>query len=840
LAPISPDDWHRLEPLFDQLLDLEPAQRADWLRERADLSDTDRAHLGDLLQAHDSVDDKLDTPLPQSATRLVAASMDDPILGETLGPFKVVEEIGRGGMGVVYLGRRTDGDFTQEVVIKVLRVGVDTEDTRRRFLQERQILANLDHPGIVRLLDGGFTPDGRPYIIMNRVVGQRLDNYCDDHQLEIRARIRLFLGVIEAVDHAHRHLIIHRDLKPSNVWVDKEGKVHLLDFGIAKIAAEDDGPELTMTRQRLMTPEYASPEQVRQDDITTASDVYQLGVLLYKLLTGQYPYDLADRSAMEMEKQICETNPVPASRAVSAGGATAGESKKILRGDLDIILQKTLRKDPARRYLSAHELREDLIRWLNGDRILARPESLIYQAQRFVRRYPVAVILALALVVSSMGFTVFHVQRITTERDHARLESAQRKEVSDFLVNLLRVPDPTAAQGREITARELLEVSIPSIEEGLSDRETKILLYAVVGEVARNLGLHDQAGPALNAVVQHTSALYGPRSLETAAAQAELATLFRLARMFDDAIGPAEDALSIRRELLPAGDVDIGRALKLVAVTHRDLREFELAETEFREAVAILEAGLPADDPLLTVVQIDLAYVLRTVDKGDESEALYRESIPVMRARLDEFHESLPGALNNLAYLLRKKEEYAEAEVLYREAITHNESYFGEAHPSTVTFRNNLAATLRYQGKDEEVIQELKTIIGLEDHLNGATHWRTGSAHRSLGYFLFASGEYDAAVPELRIAANIFTAGLGADHLWTAATVIQLATSLHLAGDHAGAVQSWQQAAPMLQTEAASHDRNVQSTIDRLLTSLPEDDSTWRQKLISLKAKTED
>jgi len=857
LSPISPEDWRRLEPLFDELLDLSPQLREPWLRNLPGLADEDRAQLKDLLRAHDDADAHLESPLPTAATRLMAESVVDPLVGQELGSYKVIEEIGRGGMGVVYLGKRTDGEFKQEVVIKVLRLGIDSEDTRRRFLQERQILADLDHPAIVRLLDGGFTGDGRPYIVMNRVVGQRIDTYCDRHRLDIRARVRLFLSVTEAVDCAHRHLIIHRDLKPGNVWVDEAGKVHLLDFGIAKILEKDGTPGMTVTQQRLMTPEYASPEQVRQEKITTASDVYQLGVLLYQLLTGQYPYDLAGRTPHEMEQRICETEPMAASRAVTSGGtsgaatsalnqasdhvftsrnASALQLKNILRGDLDIILKKALRKEPLRRYLSARELREDLINWLSGDRIQARPDSLGYQIRRFGRRHPLGLSLLATIIVFGVGFTVFHVQRVTAERDIARLESQRRKEVSDFLVNLLKVPDPTTAQGREITARELLEVSFSHLDEDLSDPETKIRVLQVVGQVSKNLGLLDQTAPALEQVVTHSVELYGRRSLETAAAIAEVAELQRLAREPKDAIAPAEETLGIRRELLPAGDLLIGKALRLVALLHRDLREHVRAAVELREAVVIYEAQLPADDPVLLAIRVDLAYVLRTIDKGDEAEAIYRQAIPVMRMRSDEFQESLPSALNNLAYLLRKKEEFAEAEGLYREAIERNENFYGEAHPSTLLFRNNLAAVLQMQGKLEETRHQLTVCIEMQEHLNGADHWRTGAAHRSLGYFHYMSGDFDAAVPQMRAAVDNFANGLGPDHLWTAASAMQLATCLHMQGDKTAANRYWKQALPILDTDKARTDRKVQRTLDLMIEYLPPGNDPWQRRLTDLLA----
>lgn len=848
MSPIDPEDWQRLEPFFDELLDLDPNAREAWLAAFVETESGDRERLRELLAAHEAENGYLDTPLPEAAARLVAESMDDPLIGQTLGSFRIQREIGRGGMGVVYLGTRIDGEFDQDVVVKVLRLGVDSEETRRRFLQERQILATLDHPAIVRVLDGGFTPDGRPFIVMNQVVGQRLDTYCDENRLDVRARVRLFLNVIEAVDHAHRHLVIHRDLKPSNVWVDGNGKVHLLDFGIAKIIDDDSAQGMTVTQNRVMTPEYASPEQFLDQGITTASDVYQLGLLLYQVLTGQLPYRKKDGTAREMEKQVCESAPVPASRAVTSEfqssseteeflrnrGLSARKLKKILSGDLDLILLKALRKEPERRYNTANGFRADLISWLSGERILARPDSVGYQIKRLVRRHPLVVTMLVTILVGTAGFTRFHVQRITTERDIARLESEQRKEVSDFLVNLLKVPDPTAAEGKEITARELLADSYPRIREELSDPETKIRMLGVVGEVSTNLGLFDQADSALTLRVEIYEELYGRGSLETAQALIDLASMFRTAREYEKAVGPAEESLDVRRDLLPAGHLDIGYSLTEVALSHRDLGDYERAEDEFRQAMAIIEVQMPPGDPNRIKLKGGLAYVLRTSEKWEEAEAMYREVIAEMKAQPEEYADTLPAELNNLAYLLKKKEEYAEAEVLYLEAIAGIESYYGETHPRTLMFRNNLAAVQQNMGKFEEARQALEKNVELQIRLTGADHWRVGVSYRTLGFYLFMIGRFEDAEPQFRASQETFTRVLTADHIWTATVGIMRAATLQCAGDTAGAERLWERYQPLLDTPEARGDRNVQTMLNLLVENVPPGEDSLRQGVTDL------
>ncbi|MFT5316320.1 MAG: tetratricopeptide (TPR) repeat protein, partial [Candidatus Krumholzibacteriia bacterium] len=826
---------------FDELLDLPKVQRSVWFAEQTDLSSSDHGLLIELLETHDKAELSLDQPLPEVAKEAVSTGIVDVLIGAQLGPFLVGEEIGRGGMGVVYGGKRTDGEFEQDVVIKVLRIGVDSEAMRQRFVQERQILANLSHPSIVRLLDGGFTADGRPYIVMNWINGQRIDDYCNHNTLNLKARVRLFLGVIEAVDHAHAHLVIHRDIKPSNIWVDQDGKVHLLDFGIAKITDETDSPSITATMQRVMTPEYASPEQFRRGNITTATDIYQLGALLYQLLTGRQAFDLTGQSPAQMEQRVCEADPIAPSRAVTSTGAdfltesTTDQLKKLLSGDMDLILQKALRKEAERRYSSAHEFRQDLINWLSGDRVFARPNSLGYQLHRLVKRNLLATAFTVTLLVCGVAFTVFHVKKITAERDIARLEAERRREVSDFLVNLLKVPDPTKSEGREITARELIEDSFPRINDDLSDPETKARLLEVVGEVASNLGLYDQSGPALADVVRYKAEIYGPRSAEVATANIQLAVMHRLAQKPADALVPASDALSIRREIYPAGHIEIGRALKVVALIHRNLREFELAEKELREAKAIIDAELPETNVLHISVVADLAYVLRTVGQAEEAEQLYRQAITQMKARESDFSVELPSALNNLGYLIRKKGDLAEAEGYYREAIRRNESHHGKFHPLTLMFRNNLSGVLIAQGHEAAVIKELKTIIAMQEHLTGTDHWRMAVAYRSLGYYYYMIGEYQLAVGELRTSLQIFNSVLEPGHLWTMRTALQLSLCLDLTGSSEESEQIWGEVRPILATETAQKDRGVESLLSRLSDNLPEGNERWQNRLAELK-----
>lgn len=412
----------RLRDVFDAVIDAEPEARAARLDALAAGDPELQRAVERLLDAHAAAGGFLD-----AGPRTLAFPEAGPdVVGHRVGAYEVVREIGRGGMGVVYLGVRVDDQYRKEVAIKVLRAAVDRQVLHVRFARERQILASLDHPDIARLIDAGTTEEGQPYLVMDLVDGVPIDDYCARHDLPIEARLALFRRVCDAVHHAHRHLVVHRDLKPRNILVTPDGSPRLLDFGIAKLLGADDGaaPGVTETGLHLMTPEYASPEQARGDVVTTASDIYSLGIILFQLLTGQRPYRLPSTRLDEIVRTICDT---PAARPSSVAGPTM---TRRLRGDLDAIVLTALRKEPERRYASVAQLSEDVRLHLAGHPIVARPDTWRYRLSKFVRRHRVAAaaaVLVVASLVGGLGVAVWQARiaqqaRVTAEAERLRAE----------------------------------------------------------------------------------------------------------------------------------------------------------------------------------------------------------------------------------------------------------------------------------------------------------------------------------------------------------------------------------------------------------------------------------
>src|SRR5262245_28667108 len=455
-APSSPERWRRVKDLFGAALDLPPSEREVILEAAAGEDAALAAEVRRLLAAHEKEGTFLEEIVAGEGRILLERGEDASAAGRRIGPYELLEPIGRGGMGSVYLARRADKEFEERVAIKLVRPGAFSEQALRRFRFERQTLANLSHPGIARLLDGGTTEDGVPYFVMEHVAGLPIDEFCGARDLPLEERLRLFRDVCDAVQHAHRNLVVHRDLKPSNILVTGDGRVKLLDFGIARLLPEagEQPPGLTRTFERVMTPEYASPEQIRGEPVTTGSDVYALGVLLYRLLTGEHPYRFESERPSDIERVVCEQEPRRPSTAVGRGTPPAPERgtarlRRRLRGDLDNIALKALQKEPARRYGSADQLSEDVGRYLRGEPVQARRVTLAYRASKFVRRHRVGVAAASLAVVSLLAALVVSLLSARA----ARLEAAKADRINAFVNSIFGAASPWR-DGKAVTVAE--------------------------------------------------------------------------------------------------------------------------------------------------------------------------------------------------------------------------------------------------------------------------------------------------------------------------------------------------------------------------------------------------
>lgn len=771
--------WRKVDALFLRGLDVPHEQRAAWLREVCGDEETLRRELEDLLRSADApgfpetggggqVRRALEGALSASAAGRI---------GETVGSFRLVRRLGRGGMADVYLGQREDG-FEQYAAVKIQRRGTDTDDVLARFRAERQILSGLEHPNIARLIDGGATPDGLPYLVMEYVEGERITTFCDERQLPIVGRLRLFVQVAEAVQAAHAHLIVHRDIKPSNVLVTEDGRAKLLDFGIARILDPNllpgDAPH-TRTGLRPLTPEYASPEQVRGVPVTTASDVYQLGLLLYEMLTGGRPFQDHGRVGRQLEDAITDTRPprpsdfVEAHRDTAPAGLEAPRLVRRLRGDLDTLVLTALAKEPARRHPSAHELAEDVRRHLQGRPIWARRDSRTYRTRKFFRRNVWAGPVLVAAVIGTalyVGTLIRHGRQMENERNVARIEAGKARASQEFVLGLFESADPVGASSdsrRDILVSEAMEQGVQRARSTLAERpELQTPILGTIGGVFLGLGDVERALELRREAYDLARTSLGEDSREAAAAhRALVAPALQLALrrglgQGDSAVFLALDALSHVRRVFGNEHAEAARA------------ELDLVETF--SSSQVVRDRLGVGEPL---VRHALAIL----------EAL-GEPAPVDRAR------SLQLLTNLLLAAPHRRNELA---AVVRQALTAYEEAYGPTHPRTAQMRVQSAALSTDLTEADSLLEAMTRTF--ETQL-GPGHDATIAAFRERGRTLSRLGRHGAAANAYRIVLERRLArGDDRTEPWYGTALSSIGEAAHAARRFAEAEASFREAA---------------------------------------------
>jgi eukaryotic-like serine/threonine-protein kinase len=763
----SPDEWARVEAILDAVLDLDPAARAEALDRTCGKDVHLRSRIESLLAADEDASLFLETPAAEYAAGLVraAADGDEPGDGDTpgdlIGPYRLIKEIGRGGMGRVFLAVRADGQFEQQVALKVVRGVQSSREILQRFLRERQILARLQHPHIARLLDGGVSVDGRPYFAMEHVVGEPITTYCNTRALATAARLDLFASVCDAVQYAHQNLVVHRDLKPSNTLVTSDGEVKLLDFGIAKVLHEDDERiDATLTRvgSGPMTPEYAAPEQVQGEPVTTATDVYALGALAYELLTGRGPHRLDKLTAVEVQRAITERDIERPSAAVVHRDK---HLRRELKGDLDTILLKALQKDPRRRYASAGALVEDIRRYRGGLPIAARRDSLSYRAGKFVRRHAIGVAataVIMLLLVAGLISTAWQARV-------ASREAAKAREVSRFLASLFEVADPALANASQITARELLDRGASRIETDLAAQpDVQAEMMTLLGRLYRELSLFERAQPLLDKSLALRRTTAGGDTVEIADTLSELGQLSLEAGHPDTAERLQREALALRRRLLPGDHPDVGNAMRELAEVLNFEGKYDEAEALQRDALALHQRAFGAEHAEVANDLEGLQTILRNRGQTEPAIVASRQVLALRLKLLGTEHLETVTAMNNLANLLREKWALAEAEQLYRQVLEFDLRRLGQVHSNTATVTNNLAGVLRDRGQYEESERLYRSALDLDRKLFGEEHYYVATVLTNLASVLAARNQYDEAERHFRDAMAMFRRTYGDNH----------------------------------------------------------------------------
>jgi serine/threonine protein kinase/tetratricopeptide (TPR) repeat protein len=767
---LSDARWQRVKQVFAGAIERGPGERPAFLEQACGGDVALRREVESLIAAHGQAASFLDSPAVGSGAPEVQW------LGRRIGAYRVVGELGRGGMGAVFCAVRDDDAFSKEVALKLVRGGLDSELLVRRFHRERHILARLQHPSIAGVLDGGTTEEGQPYLVMEYVEGEPIDRYCASHGLSIRARLEMFRRVCGAVHYAHQNLVVHRDLKPANLLVTEDGTPKLLDFGIAKLLDPGDDAESapTATLLPVMTPEYASPEQVRGEAVTTATDVYSLGVMLYELLTGLRPYSVRLDSLELLVRTVCETEPPSPSTVVAGVGRTTTRPPSTaseLRGDLDTIVMKALRKEPSRRYGSAQELSEDIRRHLVGLPVLARPDTFGYRAAKFAGRHKAGVAGAAAAAVLIVGFsasTFVQSARIRRERDKAT-------RVSAFMVDLFKVADPTTTSGDTVTAREILDLGVERIRTELKgEPEVRATLMDTMGVVYKNLALYEKAEPLLREALETQRRVLGedPAVAET---MSDLAILLWHKGEYEETEALLRECLAMRRKVLGADHPKVAKTLVNLGNVRADKGDAAGAEALYRDALAI-QRRLPTQDPELPKMIENLAIVLQERGAYTEAEPLYREALAMARKVLGIVYQA--RTMGNLATLLEEMGEYAAAESLLRDALEIKRRALGNAHPSVAENMGTLAQVLARRGDYAAAESLCRDGLAVELKTLGERHPQRASTLEILGRILTAKGDPGGAEPLFREGLSIARERLGEEHVTVASLESGLADAL--------------------------------------------------------------
>ena len=775
LAQPSAEIWREALACFERLLALGPqnrdqelaglaASRPDLYPHVLTLLGADRAaEAGEFLAGGAAQDAGIAAGVPEAALEA----------GTRFGAYQLERQVGLGGMGEVWLARRIDGRFEGAVALKVLHAHVAQSAARERFIREGKILGQLSHPHIARLLDAGATSMGVLYFVLEYVEGKPIDQWCDEQSLDVPARLRLFLQTCDAVSHAHTHLVIHRDLKPPNILVTAQGEIKLLDFGIAKLV-EPEKPaaetELTRLSGRALTPDYAAPEQILGQPVTTATDVYSLGILLYALLSGRRPYSRQHMTGRELERDVQMAEALPLDRTTAGDDAntiaerrrsTPNKLKRTLAGDLSTIVAKALHTEPQRRYTTVEQLSADVGRYLAGQPVLAVRDTWLYRTRKFVSRHLVGVSVGMASVLLLAGFAVaMYAQMQRTARERVRAE-----QVSSFMVDVFDLSDPYKAQGNEVTARELLDASTRQVESRFGAQpETRAALMGAMGRVYNRLGLGAEAEPLLEKALAGLVEIRGPSDPEIATVLNELGNALVSQGKFEPAEARLQQALKMRRELLGPESPEVAETLRDLGNAMQAHGDNKVAEQYFRDSLALYSRLGLGSTPQAAQVMNDLATLLSFVGKHADAARLLEDALEIDRRALGENHARVIMETHNLAFALQAQGEFAAADPLFQKSMEQMRRVFGPEHPYTIDALSNYGRFLRHKGDFLAAEKAMREALELNQRVRGPQHSLVGTSEVNLGIVLHDLGRLDDAEVQFRAALEIYARALPADH----------------------------------------------------------------------------
>jgi eukaryotic-like serine/threonine-protein kinase len=788
--------WQQIQSLFEQVIDAPPAEQAARLASACG-GDGELLRSVELLLASDrSTEDPLMHVISEAAESLLVEHQDR-LIGTRVGNYRIVSILGHGGMSTVYRGERDDAKYQQTVAVKVLHHALMHPRLRSRLHSERHILATLAHPSIARLIDSGELEDGTPYLVMEHVDGESIDAYCDSRTLFVRERLELFVRVCAAVQYAHRNLVVHRDIKATNILVMSDGTPKLLDFGIAKLLAPESMTHtvpVTRLQERILTPENAAPEQVLGRSITTATDIYALGVLLYQLLTGRSPFRLTSYSQLQLERAICLDDPMRPSQIVLAKfeaetdadrsrlsdrrGLSPLRLRARLSGDLDAIIAMAMRKEPDRRYPSVEALADDISRHLLGKPVLARQGDWRYNAAKFMRRHLLALsvvaaaFLGLALIA---GVTLWQNHRIETAREATAQERDRAQQVSAFLVDVFSQADPFTAQGHDATAKDLLDRGAAKIGSQNLQPEVRAQLLESIGLAYRRQGLSERAIPLFEQAVDIRRQEKPLDTHRTAAALANLAQAHTDAGHLVSAEAYLQQALEMSRKGDQPSSTETADILVQYAQFELSAKsDPERSATLFKEALGIYRSILGGQHLKVAATLSGLAGDASWMGDFAAAEQYERQAIDIYRATVSRNYPDHAVALANLGYILTERGEYTEAEQLLKEALEIERSVFGENNVRVIQAEAHLGDLYARRGDISQAIEATQGAVAAARQGLGPDHYLTGYYLNSLAAQYLTAGNVPAAESAAREALAVYARSLPPQHLYVASMKLTL------------------------------------------------------------------
>jgi tetratricopeptide (TPR) repeat protein len=809
--------WRRISSAFDRLCEVPADERAALLDHCCGDDSELRREVISLLEA-DAAGNALDEHLPQLRISVAADWARDseaPPAGANIGSWRILRELGRGGMGVVMLAERLDGQFEQRVALKLVKRGMDSEAVLARFLRERQILARLSHPNIARLLDGGLSSDGRPYFVMEYVEGAPLAQYCATHSLGLRARLECVLQICAALQFAHRQLVVHLDIKPSNVIVNEVGEAKLLDFGIARLLGDSPNALSMHTRtqaQRPLTAGYASPEQLLGEPISTATDVHGIGCLLYELLTGHRANGDAT-SAEEAREALAHGEPLAPSKAAGAAGAVPGISPRRLRGDLDTIVLKALKREPERRYPTVEALAEDLRRCLDEHPIAARRDTLFYRTGKFVTRNPAGVALAVLALVALLGTTLFAFSQASS----ARAEALRAQAVTQYLVDIFRVADPKGTPGGvKLSAREVLDTGAMKMQAELAQQPQLEASFSVVlAKIYAGLGENDRTITLLQRALLLRQ---GNQRGEVSHADT-LALLARAQYEKGDYLSAARNSEAARIEHRAEGKPDsamIAQDLALQGEIARRLGEFARGEGLLNQALTMSRAVLPAPDSQIAEQLNQLAALYGDMGQLEKATALTEQSLSMFRTLHGENHLDVAENLVNLGVFRMQTGHIAQALPAFDEAIDIYQRLLPNDHPLHALALANEARAFDRLKRYREADLLYREALAMQTHVLGGQHPDLATTLNNLAVLRMHVDDFSGSAEYSREALAIWAAQGKPDHPFALISKAHLAAALRESGDLVQAERITREVLDARRRQLGENNRAVANSLDDL------------------------